>query len=511
MGKKKLRQLIQEHPYGILALGTVLSVVVSNLLMALGLPEMALILGIFFLMGCILTYLGYRFFKKTLDLRSFLIATAVLSFLLRLAYILSTPYSSRQYDVDFIGTPTGHLGYMEYLLAHGFRLPDFDPTTVWQYYHPPLHYYLGAIFLGLQSILHLPKTLAVENLQFMGLFWSGVLLIVSYRIFRALNLRGRGLIAAFALMAFHPAWTFMSGTLNNDMAVQALSALALYFTIVWYKDRSLRSILYIGIFLALAMLTKASAALLIPAIGVSFVVGFIQDHEKLRLLKQFGWFLLVSVPLGLSFAVYNLLRWGMPLNFVQPMPDNHVEFIGDYPLVERFTDLNWIQLKVPWRMFMQPSVDHNIFIGMLKTSLFGEGNFFGPASVFNHLASFLFYLNIFLVVLALGAMVLLVLRKHRDLTGGMKVFLMTLYLTLMGSFVNFNIASPYMCTYNYRYIPLTMMIGAFFLGFLLNRLEDKTLSYGRRRTGWLGLVVYGLVLLFVFSSAGLYMVLCVRG
>ena len=36
MGKKKLRQLIQEHPYGILALGTVLSVVVSNLLMALG-------------------------------------------------------------------------------------------------------------------------------------------------------------------------------------------------------------------------------------------------------------------------------------------------------------------------------------------------------------------------------------------------------------------------------------------------------------------------------------------
>ena len=82
----------------------------------------------------------------------------VLSAIIRLWYILITDVGVRQHD---LGTSTslydniinpGHLGYVEYLVKFK-ALPDFNPFSVFSYYHPPLHHIVAAFFLKAADIL----------------------------------------------------------------------------------------------------------------------------------------------------------------------------------------------------------------------------------------------------------------------------------------------------------------------------------------------------------------------
>ena len=74
-------------------------------------------------------------------------------FILRLNYCLYTVVSSsvrhRQHDVYDFGSEKGHAGYIEFFYDNGFKLPDFDPTTKAQFYHPPLHHFLAALWMRL--------------------------------------------------------------------------------------------------------------------------------------------------------------------------------------------------------------------------------------------------------------------------------------------------------------------------------------------------------------------------
>ena len=77
--------------------------------------------------------------------------------LLRLFYVLFSTIYDRQYDIGMIDLDAGHtvtgghLAYIQYLYEN-WKLPDFDPTTVYQFNHPPLHHYLCALWMKLCSL-----------------------------------------------------------------------------------------------------------------------------------------------------------------------------------------------------------------------------------------------------------------------------------------------------------------------------------------------------------------------
>ena len=74
--------------------------------------------------------------------------------LLRLFYVAFSTIYDRQYDIGQIDLDAGqtvsggHLAYIQYIYHNG--LPDFDPTAVYQFHHPPLHHCLS------QLVPHLP-------------------------------------------------------------------------------------------------------------------------------------------------------------------------------------------------------------------------------------------------------------------------------------------------------------------------------------------------------------------
>ena len=97
-----------------------------------------------------------------------------------------------------------------------------------QNYHPPLHYLISAAWLKVQTLLAGSEfyACAVENIQILTLFYSSAAMLVSRSLFRLLGLKGRGLVAAMAVVAFHPSFIILSGSVNNDMLSVLFSLLS---------------------------------------------------------------------------------------------------------------------------------------------------------------------------------------------------------------------------------------------------------------------------------------------
>jgi len=70
------------------------------------------------------------------------------------------------------GDADNHAGYITYLLQH-HQLPDFDPRGHWQFYHPPLHHMISALWLWLsEHVFGISNAAAQESLQTLSLFYA---------------------------------------------------------------------------------------------------------------------------------------------------------------------------------------------------------------------------------------------------------------------------------------------------------------------------------------------------
>ena len=114
--------------------------------------------------------------------------------LLRLYYILATPViQTRQYDLGSAvpeeGIFSGHLGYIFYLFTYK-GLPDFDPREVYQFFHPPLHHTLSALWMGVVSLFTDNRDLWIEWLQVLPFLYSVLMLLIIWQICKEFGLQG---------------------------------------------------------------------------------------------------------------------------------------------------------------------------------------------------------------------------------------------------------------------------------------------------------------------------------
>jgi hypothetical protein len=196
-------------------------------------------------------------------------------------------------------------------LATRHRLPDFRrPGVTYEAHQPPL-YYLSALWT---------YWLAGEGGLVWARLWSallgGLTLLVAWRASRYLLGPGLGVrLAALVALAFLPSRVFTLAAVSNDALFEPCAALVLALVLQAVSagmERPLAAAL--GLSLALALLTKSSALLLVP--GVVVALGF----EPLA--RQRGWphlltnALLVSGPVVLLWGWWvarNLILYGEPL------------------------------------------------------------------------------------------------------------------------------------------------------------------------------------------------------
>ncbi len=407
--------------------------------------------------GCLALLVLWR---RRWDSRTLLGLVLVGGFLLRAAYILDLPYEYSLHDLgsfagfDVPGEYDGHFGYIEYLFKNG-HLPDFDPRQLWSFSNPPGFHILAALLLALARAAGLEQLQCYESLQVLTLLFANLTVLTLYRIMKELSVRGNGLLFVTALLSVHPFFTITAGTLNNDSMTACMMALAMLYTVRWWKEPTMRNILTIALALGLGMFAKLNAATAAFGIGAVFLCGLWQNRQVWKKYAgQFAAFLAVCAPLGLFWPIRNLLKFNMPLLYIQEVAATDPGRIGEVSLFSRLGLPSLSQILYPFSRG-DPALETNIWIQTLRSGLFDE---ISATDVDNFWRIGLALLLVSLVLaLVMNAAFLWSLCRKGTLSPVMKLFLAVSYGAMLLAYLKFCFDEPFLCTMNYRYIPLGIL------------------------------------------------------
>lgn len=430
-----------------------------------------------------------------------ILAVTLLGILMRLGYVLYTPYTMGQHDTMDLGSGQGHLGYIEYFLQGGSLIFDFDPMTRYQFYHPPFFHLLSAGFVRINLLLGAEYEQAFENLQYLTLLISVLTLYLFLLIFKEIGLRGRGLLYAYLIMAFLPAFYLLSGSLNNDGLCLLFMAAAMLYALRWLHNPSGRNLLLIGSFVVCGALTKANALLVTPAIGGIFLYVLVKNRKnkklKDRLLRQFALFAVIVVPLGLSWSVYNYLRFGMPFDFTPAaLSTASGQSVADYSLRERLLGLREGPLKSLYLQVYTDYKDYNIWVALLKTAAIGEYKLLEQGWEYGLLLA-LTLVNGLTAALSVPAILRMTLYPGRQKPE--KWFLTAIYGLLLCFFLRFCFQYPKVCSMDFRYITPTAAAGAAAYGWYLQEHAENAGTRGLK----LLLLLWTLLSILAYAGLGL--------
>ena len=372
-----------------------------------------------------------------------------------LLFVLKFSYMDAWHDVmpytpDALGTPSGnhHIGYVQWFIEKG-SLPLVNPLEddLSIFAHPPLFYAVMAVFLKVNLLLGIPLEAALENLQVLNMAFSLGCWYTMVQIVR--EWKTRCSYAGALLAAAQPILFMLGCALNNDIFSVLCILRCLMWALRWLRTKQIKPLALTGCWLGLGMATKFTAALLIPALGVVMAIVFLRDLRSWRKYTlQYGVFLLISVPLGIAWPLYQLLKWGVPLGFVRAV---------DAPMLDQLT--LWQRYGFPGsealkQLFFRNSAitDHNFWFQLLKTAMFDE-------KVLFRAQTWMWYVSYAALIAYALWMAMAVFSGRRFLRKcDMPCLLMVLYAaTLFLYNIKFTLDMPYVCSINFRYIvPLIL-------------------------------------------------------
>lgn len=424
-----------------------------------------------------LAYFGLLFYMKaTKRLLSEDTAAAMmilLGVLLRCSYVLLSGLYDRQHDAGvFTGKATdfinpGHIGYVEYIYKF-HKLPDINPYELFAYYHPPLHHILSFLWLQCNLFIGVPEALAFENLQILTLLYSCLCMTVTHKILKTLDIKGSALYIALAFMVFHPATIIMAGSVNNDMLTILFMCLTILGSLRFIREKSLKNLIALALYIGFGMITKLNSAVLAIPLGIIFLMHFIsviksrKKESILTWIKNYCIFGIIVAPIGLSWIVRNLIRFGEKPGV--PVPgETSPMYTATFSLWDRLGIPSLSELRIPFPFHpISAEACNNTWVIMMHTSLFAEEY---PTDLSDILLVLCQITYVLAIIFALATAILLVavLLKKRTLLED-KVFLLTGYGIMLVSFAAFVIIYPYTCSSDFRYVAICLVYISIALG-----------------------------------------------
>ena len=469
--------------------GIMLACITASMLTIGFVKNKAFAIAIIALIAAAAAVMFIRFNYKISD--TLIIAVLIaLGIAIRFVYVLYTGVVDRQHDVGDFTANIGHAGYIKYWYENGLKLPDFDVRSYWQYYHPPFHHMTMAVLLKLLTMLGVSFNKASEATQMLPMLYSSLTMIVSYKIFRMVRLKGNPLIAATAIICFHPTFIIFGGSFNNDMLLMLFMMSAILWGLRWYREPTFGNIIPLAFCIGLGMMTKLSGWMVAPAVAFVFLVILIKNIKKpLKYIGQYALFGVICVPLGVWWQVRNLIKFKIPLTYVPDLGTNSVMYSGNMPLVQRLFSFGNGQLDFVYgsiTLVGAPYNEYNPTLGLFKTAMFDE-----CANSINdvhfpqiHITGpILFWISVVLFLICFVCFIVSMIRKSEYINGVERFYFVLLFGVILVSYYMFCIAYPLSCTFNIRYamplIPLCVMG----LAMVLQRSESsqKAISTWLRR------------------------------
>lgn len=453
--------------------------------------------------------------KKKLNFYTLVFLLFVIAFIVKLCYMLNTPYNVRQYDTITTAND-GHEGYAWILFTTG-KLPtvvDDQGYLMYQFYHPPLNAVIQAgwmhffkPFLGLVNTICGTTVFDTNNMHV--LYESTQILATMYMTLTAYfgvkiimnidKLNDKARLFGIVFLMFFPRLVQLSAQENNDGICVMFSFIALYYTLKWWKEKSWGNILPIAFAIGLAMMAKLAAATVALATAFVFIYEFVKDiisKDKKKIVgicSQFVVFLAICAPLGLWFQLYAMKNFHQPIGYVFGNLNQELS-TRDHNFFERFLNL-FDFYDMSKNLYALPFDNYNIFGYLIKTSIFGEFAYWQAEGlallsiIFNYVFVLMsFYLYVVYLIKAKG-------EHFKEKALGLAVLISNALMMMY-----FNISMPYGCTMDFRYIvPIISGFG------IMSTLVVNKFAHEKNYLGVVSNIYYFVGIAFIVSSSGFYL------
>ena len=246
---------------------------------------------------------------KLFSERTYLIYVLIAGILARFIYCLNTYHKVRAHDVG------AHIEYIDYMIKH-FAVPPYHAG--FEFYQPPLYYFLSAIWMKFGSFLGLSRIYLLDGLQFGGFALSVISLLLFISCLPLIINKPQHWIWSFLcglIAALFPGLILASARISNDSLVHFLCFTAVVLLIHWWKSDNNRYWYLLSIVLGLGIITKLNILLLFPSVFLCLLLkNNISFKEKARLgliagaiiLLIGGWYLNLRYQEGQKVLVGNI-------------------------------------------------------------------------------------------------------------------------------------------------------------------------------------------------------------
>ena len=460
----KITKVLYEHPFAITALLVLVVLIATGMQLGSGAAVCAI------MVTCYALIIGYGIYlkqTKKLTPEALIVLIFAMGFVLRLGYVLYTDIATRQNDAGIFEEGSYnffHSGYILYIRDH-LALPAGDVSKMGEYYHPPFHHIVCALFLKIYE-LFLPKgTHNYEALQALSLLWANFSVIMLYKDIKLIGIKQETCPTAALIIAAAPCYTLLSGSINNDNLSVLLMFTAIYFGLKWYKEGGWKNVILSALATGFGMMTKLTVGLIAFSLGFLFIVKLIKDikgkKEGMKSFLNLVVFGVISAPLGLWFEIRNNLKYGVPLTYVL-LSDNIYQDVSRYSPMQRIFGFYGFPIEDYYiNLGSDGTQDYNIFITLIKTALFGEENYRDDftMSITGYILLLLF-LAVIAVTVAGLVYTVITIRKRDSFWEDIAMAIMG--ITQIISIVMFALKYPHICSINFRFTMLMALCGTVF-------------------------------------------------
>ena len=430
--------------------------------------------------------------KNTFEVNIFYIM--LVAFIIRLVYMLYTGGHTRQYDT----WSTNHNGHYDYalFLFDNWSLPNhtFTEANIYQFYHPPLHYFVSALWMKIYSEIGFNFSLVADtemlfsSVQILSTFYTFLITWYAVKTIRLLNLNKTATYIGVIFVSFYPRLFQFSGQLNNDVLATLLVICSIFRLFRYHLEgHQYKDIILSGLYLGLAMNTKLSAVIVALGYAAYFlyllIVTILKKKDDMTIKKlviQYASFLVVSVPIGLWFQFYAHNVYGIPFNFVFRNLNSKL-FTGtrNYVLSHPYLDINYYDANNSGLIYENGFINfiaryvspllvsdyqqsglyanafssYNILTYAIKSTIFGEfaywgGEGFGLVAL---IAGYVFWFSTIIIT------IYNLIKKNKDIT---YMIAIAVTLSIIVFYLYLQISMPYGCSMDARYIvPILLPLG----------------------------------------------------
>ena len=375
------------------------------------------------------------------------------AFLMNLWYVLASWGNVRQYDYY------NFLMHADYFLQHGFFIEAPLGYLQSVYFQPPLWGLVSALTAKLCMMLGGDFAAGFDSVRFISLFCVSGAGILFWRLAGALNLGEKVKFWLFMLFCFFPAQGIAANLVNNDAAVYFLMTAMMYVGYQWYIGGRWRDAFALSGLLLAAGLVKFSGLMILPALGVLGLFRLFQAKDKLA-FALWGQFAIIGLGAALGFAWgWFLLMYDFPL--VPPPVGNAYQDLSGYTLADRLFGLT--KAAEPFAEVRAGGAEPNVWLALLKTSLFGEWRWKGDVW------AYLLYILGGIAALLLVVSFFSLLRRKFGQEWGFNAFAVTLAFTVLAAWMNFWLTYKYFCSSEFRYVMILLPLSFLWLGNILTQ------------------------------------------